>query len=478
MCGIVLLYGPRAAFRLPACLRRLRHRGPDDEGAWVDGDVALGFTRLAINGDGAIGHQPLRDGTFVAAINGEIYNHKDLAESHGLSASACDVHVVLPLLSRIGPRVIDELDGFYSAVVARPASREVLSLRDDMGKKPLFVGRSSTELFITSELKAFDEVQWFEPLPRGVAKIELRTGEVTQIASHHEVAPEQDLAKSFQGAVQKRMPHPDQAVGVFLSGGLDSSLVAAFASRLRADVTYFTLGNVDGTDHRAAMSVVKSLGLRDVRAVLLPPSESIPALVREVVHATESFNPSIVSNGVATYLLAKAAHDAGIKVVLTGEGADELFGGYHSFRADEPWRAVRAQLIADMHLTELRRLDLSCMAHAVEPRCPFLDRRVRAVSDGLDFRDLYDGGENKVALRRCFDGTLPAEILHRRKTSFDVGSGIRSEVVRYLRRNGGSEREELRLLWGQMFHHDAAQPYFHAYPVFDAVIDIRGEGQR
>jgi asparagine synthase (glutamine-hydrolysing) len=478
MCGIVMLSGPNATARLPECLNRLRHRGPDDQATWSQGGLALGFARLAINGVGAIGRQPHLHNGLVGAVNGEIYNHRELRQQHNLATSECDTEVVLPLLARNGPRTIDDLDGFYSAVVLQPHTREALCLRDHMGKKPLFVGRSSTEVFITSELKALDECEWFELLPRGVAKVDLDTGAVVQVAAHRAVRPDHNLAAAFERSVQKRMPSTDQPVGLFLSGGLDSSLVAAFASRLRDDITYFTLGDAVGQDQRAAQSVVASLGLRDVRSVPLPARASLPTLVSDVVRTTESFNPSIVSNGIATYVLAKAARDAGIKVVLTGEGADELFGGYHSFREHEPWRAIRARLIDDMQLTELRRLDLTCMAHAVEPRCPFLDRSVRAISDGLEFHDLYDGDENKMALRRSFAEVLPAEILRRRKTSCDVGSGIRGEVVRYLRRNGRSERDELREVWRQIFAHDSVKPYFHAYPVLDAAIDRRGEGPR
>ena len=473
-----MLSGPNAAARLPGCLNRLRHRGPDDLGTWSEGDLALGFARLAINGVGAVGRQPHQHSGLVGAINGEIYNHRELRRRYDLAPSECDTDVVLPLLARNGLRFIDDLDGFYSAVVLRPHTREALCLRDHMGKKPLFIGRSSTEVFITSELKALDECEWFELLPRGVAKVDLDTGAVVRVAAHRPVVSDQDLAAAFERAVHKRMPSPDQPVGVFLSGGLDSSLVAAFTSRLRADVTYFTLGNAEGPDRQAVDSVVAALGLLDVRAVPLPESRSIPALARAVVYATESFNPSIVSNGLATYLLAQAANHAGIKVVLTGEGADELFGGYHSFSEQDPWIEVRSRLIDDMQFTELRRLDMSCMAHSVEPRCPFLDRSVRSVSDGLDFRELYDGGENKVALRRGFEGVLPPEILHRRKISFDVGSGIRGEVVRYLRRNGRSEREELRQVWDGLFRHESSESYFHAYPVFDAAIDRRGETHR
>jgi len=478
VCGIIILSGPGAASRLPECLNQLRHRGPDDQDTWFDADVALGFARLAINGDRIVGRQPHQHGDLVGAINGEIYNHRELRCTYGLPSSECDTDVVLPLLARNGPRVINELDGFYSAVVLRPRAREALCLRDHMGKKPLFVGQSSTDVFITSELKALDECEWFELLPRGVSKVDLNTGEVVRVADHRPAIPDQDLASAFEQAVRKRMPNPQQPVGVFLSGGLDSSLIAAFASRLREDVTYFTLGNTEGPDRRAVGALVAALGLVDLRVVPLPQPASFPGLIQAVVRATESFNPSIVSNGLATYLLARAAHDAGIKVVLTGEGADELFGGYHSFREQDPWLEVREQLIDDMQFTELRRLDMSSMAHSVEPRCPFLDRSVRAISDGLGFSELYDGGENKVALRRSFNGILPPEVLHRRKTSFDVGSGIRGEVVRYLRRNGRSEREELRQVWNGLFRHESSEPYFHAYPVFDTAIDRRGEAHR
>ncbi len=479
MCGIVLLQGPNARARLSGCLDRLRHRGPDDTGVWSGDDVALGFTRLAINGEGPGCSQPFRHGDLVGAVNGEIYNHRQLARDFGLTTrSESDAYVVLPLLEHRGPRVIDELDGFYSAVALRPSVREVTCLRDHIGKKPLFVGRSRSELFITSELKVVDEVDWFELLPRGVSQVAFDTGRVTLVAEHQSVNSSEDVVQLLKDAVRKRMPRADQPVGIFLSGGLDSSLIAAMASRLREDVTYFTLGEPDGPDRCAVGTVVEALSLADVRTVALPARDRLPGLLRSVVSATESYNPSIVSNGLATYLLAQAAHEADIKVVLTGEGADELFGGYHLFRSQDPWSETRARLIDDLQVTELRRLDTCSMAHSVEARCPFLDRAIRSFSDQLTYDEMYHGGENKISLRGNFEGVLPTRILRRPKTSFDVGSGIRRKVVQFLRRNGRTEREELLTLWQERFAFDSADPYFYNYPCFDEAINRRGEVHR
>lgn len=475
MCGILLFSGPKSEARLREGLHRLKHRGPDDQCNWSHNDIALGFARLIINGDISVGRQPYEHEDMICVVNGEIYNHQEIRHTYGLPESASDTELVLPLFIHSGTHIIDELDGFYSALIIQQKKREAICLRDHMGKKPLFVGRSKTEIFITSEMKTIDECDWFELLPRGISKVNLDTGDVVTIAAHYPVEGEKKLVTALEEAVLKRMPEPDLPVGIFLSGGLDSSLIAAFASKLRSDITYFTLSGQENVDYHAVKIVADALKLIDLRVVPLPKLSELPELVKAVVYATESVNPSIVSNGLATFLLAQASHNAGIKVVLTGEGADELFGGYHIFSEQEPWSEVRSQLIDDMQCTELRRLDMSCMAHSVEPRCPFLDRHVRAISDELAYSELYDKDENKVLLRRSFDELLPIEILRRKKTSFDVGSGIRGLVVQYLRRNGRSERDELQLIWDEFFSHDRSEPYFHAYPTFDSAIDRRGE---
>ncbi len=135
-------------------------------------------------------------------------------------------------------------------------------------------------------------------------------------------------------------------------------------------------------------------------------------------------------------------------------------------------------MINDMTFTELRRLDMACMAHSVEPRCPFLDKDVKALSDTLGYDELYSDGMNKVTLRTVFDDFLPSNILLRKKVSCDVGSGIRSMVVNYLKRNGRNERDELLDIWKQHFQFDHSDGYFHLYPVFDSAINARGKTHR
>jgi len=478
MCGVALFYGPMAQQHMLVALDKLVHRGPDDTHSYESGKLALGFVRLAINDISTAGRQPYHFKKMVGAFNGEIYNAKSLSKQYTLSLnSQCDTHVILPLFDALGEKVLTELDGFYSGIIYQHDTSKVYLLRDHMGKKPLFYGESDGCVFVISELKALSKVDRFEQVPLGLSCLDLLTGKLEHLASHRlPINTSNNLAMALEQAVVKRLP--TQAFGIFLSGGLDSSIISAIAHRHRQDITYFVLGNPDNADVTMANQLIQHLGLKKIRYIPLPDQQELSELIKEVVRTTESYNPSIISNGLATYLLARAAHHEGIKVVLTGEGADELFSGYHQYLSEPEWQTTRQALIGDMCFTELRRLDKACMAHSIEARCPFLDRHVKSIADSLKHEDFYSSEHNKAILRHTYVDLLPFEVLQRKKTSCDVGSGIRKQVVELLTRHGDSEQKVLQSIWQRLFHSHKEHSYFFSYPVFDEVIAKRGIAHR
>ncbi len=473
MCGIALLYGEDAEQLMPSILARLDHRGPDDQHIWLSKNLAIGFVRLAINDKSITGRQPYEVDGMISAFNGEIYNADFLSKQYNLSLNShCDTHVIAPLFSLLDRQILTELDGFYSGVIYQQVTQTLYLFRDHMGKKPLLYGRTNNNLFVVSELKALPNIEWFEQVPLGISQLDLITGKLTPIAQ--DLPPElgtPDLLSAMEAAVIKRLPK--EPFGVFLSGGLDSSIIAALACRHRQDITYFTLGGDESSDVAMVKILVKHLGLKQVRYISLPTVDELSTLIPKVLYATESYNPSTISNGLATYLLAQATHMEGIKVVLTGEGADELFAGYHEQLSAQEWQSTRTNLITDMCFTELRRLDSCSMAHSVEARCPFLDRLVKFFSDNLEHKYFYADNRNKVVLRDTFKHLLPAKIAERQKISFDVGSGVRELVVNYLTRNGNTEKDELKNIWQETFTYDVNNPYFFSYPTFDNAIAKR-----
>lgn len=483
MCGIILLSGPEAQNRLPQILAKMQHRGPDSQRSWSSesGKLAIGFSRLAINDSSEKGNQPYHHKNLVGAFNGEIYNFKSLIKEFGLPPDIeCDTHVVLPLYAKISQEILTKLDGFYSGVIYDTSTENTILIRDHIGKKPLFYGVSGTEIFVSSELKVFDEISWFEHVPLGISRLDFKSASLTYSRKHKLLKLQRGytLVAALTKAVAKRLPAPEQPTGLFLSGGLDSSIITTISQQIRNDIVYFALGNNDSNDIKMVQLLADHLNLQRVRYIPLPTPEQMADLIRKIVRATESYNPSIVSNGLATYLLAAAANSEGIKVVITGEGADELFAGYHKYLPEDEWRVIQTALLNDMHFTELRRLDLCSMAHSVEARCPFLDKEVRVIAQNMPFKDYYYAGTNKAALRNLFADLLPTQIVSRPKTSFDVGSGIRAMVLNHLSKSGKSEKEALRDIWLQEFNFHPEHTYFHSYPTFDEAISKRGAKHR
>ena len=471
MCGIVAIIGNHTETDCSDALSRIKHRGTDDSRVYNSDLFSLGFNRLAINDKTENGKQPFEFENLVGVFNGEIFNTTKLAEEYRITLhSKSDIEIILPLYKIIGADIINVLDGFYSGIIYNVETNKKFTIRDYIGKKPLFYGNTTKIKFVGSELKSFDKIQSFEFVPKGFS--EIINNKIISIKKHSfPILEKSVLKKTIIESVMKRVPLNSEKFGVFLSGGLDSSIIASIIAEHSANAIYYTLGNKGNEDITFVKRLVKYLKIESqIKYIPLPKKEEIGKLIEQVVYHTESYNPSIVSNGLATYLLSKSVKNDKLKVVISGEGADELFCGYKISKDIIETREKSDVLIENLHYTELRRLDLSSMANTIEIRCPFLDKEVYSISKGLPLKDLKD----KQILRNIFDSDLPKEIIERTKTSFDVGSGIRKLVVEYLTKDNKAERETLKKIWSKYFDENISDnEYYHQYPVFDKSITKR-----
>lgn len=438
MCGFEAVFAEKSGIdvdflRLHA-LDRLGHRGPDGLGAASLGRATVAHTRLAIV-DPASGRQPMHaeDGAALLVCNGEIYNHRALRErlaARHRFATGSDSEVVVHLYEELGAGCVDELDGMFAFFATDGASW--VAARDPFGIKPLYYGTDTAgRTWLGSELKSIAEQcadaaslppgssigpdgkveRWFDPAWR-------RT-----VGSRPDGHPE-DLAERLERAVVKRLMS-DVPLGVFLSGGLDSSIVAAIVRRHLPGLKTFSVGLEGAPDLEAAREAAHALDTDHYERVYTP-REAEEALERVVYHL-ESYDAALIQSAVPCYFLSELAAQH-VKVVLTGEGADEVFGGYGYFAGVEDPRTVHdecARLLLGLHSMNLQRVDRMTMAHGLEARVPFLDVELVAWGMELDPRlKLHGNGRaEKHLLRRAFEGQLPPAVLHRKKAEFSRGAG-------------------------------------------------------
>ena len=457
MCGIAGRLGPETPGEDRRMLQRMHHRGPDDRGeVRVGGDrVWLGHTRLSIV-DVTGGHQPLggRDGGRWLVGNGEIYNHAEVRRELGPRTyrTASDNEVALALLESRGPDALGELEGMYALLSAQPDGRSFVAARDPVGIKPLYWTppdpRDGGQVRFASEMAAFDPgwhpaIEAFPPghhwTPEsGLARFASAVPDDPEAEAHVRDQPgEADLVATREALVAAvgRQMMGDVPVGVFLSGGLDSTLVAAIAARWYAQrgerLQTFAVGLPDSPDLLAARRAAEYLGTDHHERIYSP--EEASAAVAPVVRAIEHFDPSLVRSAVPNYLLAEMTAEH-VKVVLTGEGADELFAGYAYHHDEIDPEALHDELVAgveNLHGLNLQRCDRVTMAHSLEARVPFLDREMIALALGLPAPWKVASPEvpEKRLLRRAFAGWLPDDLLWRAKAQFGDGSGAASVLT-------------------------------------------------
>ena len=457
MCGFFAIFDPQgqAEALRPLALRQarlLRHRGPDWSGVYADAHMVLAHERLAIV-DVAHGAQPLLscDGAQVLAINGEIYNHRELRRGFPDYAFATDsdCEVILPLWRAQGAAFLNALNGMFAFVLWDRARGDWLIARDPIGIVPLYTGRDEHgRLYVASEMKALNgvcvDIEVFPPghfLTRGIeAPAQYYAPEWRDYeAVRNGPAEPLQLRQALERAVHRHLM-TDVPYGVLLSGGLDSSLVAAITARFAARrvedddrseawwprLHTFAIGLEGSPDVAAAEQVARMLGTAH-HAFQFTVQEGLDAL-GDVIYHIESYDTTTVRASTPMYLLARRIRAMGIKMVLSGEGSDELFGGYLYFHMAPDDREFHDELVRKLdalHLYDCARANKAMAAWGVEARVPFLDREFidAAMRTAPAAKRPGSGRIEKAILREAGRGLLPDAILWRQKEQFSDGVG-------------------------------------------------------
>lgn len=441
MCGIAGLWGEVNQPLFDQMITKLAHRGPDGQGIHVQpGRGVLGHCRLAIM-DPLGGMQPIYNENRSAAIvaNGEIYNFPQLRpqlSQHHHFTTTSDSEAILHLFEERGAAVSATLAGMFAFAIHM--GDDLFLARDPIGIKPLYYGTkqngAQTTLYFASEMKALadwaDEIREFPP----GAYYHSQQGFV-QYYQVPEVAPVQatvaEHVRSVRAALETAVTShlmSDVPVGAFLSGGLDSSVIAALARRQVRELHTFSVGVEGSNDILAARRVAEHIGSIH-HEYLFTPTEVLQHLP-EILYYLESFDQDLVRSAIPCYFCSRLASDY-VKVILTGEGADELFAGYKYHKTIGEPATLHKELrraVTTLHDINLQRVDRLTMRHGVEGRVPFLDTQFihLALSIPPELKLLANGAGQPIekwVLRQACADLLPPEIVWRTKEQFDEGSG-------------------------------------------------------
>ncbi|MEZ8086376.1 MULTISPECIES: asparagine synthase B [Vibrio] len=453
--GILDIKSDAAALR-PIALemsKKLRHRGPDWSGIYAGEKAILAHERLAIVGLNS-GAQPLysQDKKHILAVNGEIYNHKELRaryEDKYQFQTDSDCEVILALYQEMGADLLEELNGIFAFVLYDEEKDEYLVGRDHIGIIPLYQGYDEHgNYYVASEMKALVEVcKTISEFPPG-SFYSSKDAEPQRyyIRDWNEYAAVQgnstskeELTEALEAAV-KRQLMTDVPYGVLLSGGLDSSITSAVAKRFAAmrieddeqseawwpQLHSFAVGLEGAPDLIAAREVADKIGTVH-HEMTYTIQEGLDA-IRDVIYHIETYDVTTIRASTPMYLLARKIKAMGIKMVLSGEGADEIFGGYLYFHkapnAKEFHEETVRKLLA-LSMFDCARANKSLAAWGVEGRVPFLDKEFIDVAMRLNPEDKMcgNGKMEKHILRECFEDYLPDSIAWRQKEQFSDGVG-------------------------------------------------------
>jgi asparagine synthase (glutamine-hydrolysing) len=460
MCGIVGVFDLKVESQKlrPQVLKmskRLRHRGPDWSGIYCGEKAVLAHERLSIV-DVQSGKQPLysKDGKLVLAVNGEIYNHQELREKLNgdsyefLTKSDCEV--ILALYKKKGINMIEDLNGIFAFALYDEEKDFYFIARDHIGIIPLYMGWDHHgNFYISSELKALEgfcnKFQEFMPghymtsdKPGELIRWYSRDWEKYENVKNNSSSIE-DIRNALEAAVHRQLMS-DVPYGVLLSGGLDSSVISAIAKKYSAkrienhdqsdawwpQLHSFAVGLIGSPDLAAARKVAAHIGTVH-HEINFTVQEGLDA-IRDVIFHLETYDVTTIRASTPMYLLARFIKSMGVKMVLSGEGADELFGGYLYFHKAPNGQAFHEETVrklSKLHMYDCLRANKSLAAWGVEGRVPFLDKEFIDVAMRINPDDklIRNGRIEKWVVRKAFEDYLPAEVAWRQKEQFSDGVG-------------------------------------------------------
>jgi asparagine synthase (glutamine-hydrolysing) len=458
MCGIVCVFDTKQKNEVirPQVLemsKKLRHRGPDWSGIYQHDNVIFSHERLAIV-DPTSGKQPLftKDNKVALAVNGEIYNHQELRSEFPdydfLTQSDCEV--ILALYRRDGKNFLEKLNGIFAFALYDEENDAYLIGRDHMGIVPLYMGWDKNgSFYVASELKSLEGVcnkieeflpghflyskdgqqlqQWYK---RDWTEFDNVKDNETDIAA---------IRKGLEEAVHRQLMS-DVPYGVLLSGGLDSSIIAAVTAkyarqRIESGDTQeawyprlhsFAVGLEGSPDLAAARKAADHIGSVH-HEIKYTVQEGLDA-IKDVIYHLETYDVTTIRASTPMYLLARVIKSMGIKMVLSGEGSDELFGGYlyfHKAPSAQAFHEETVRKLGKLHLYDCLRANKSLMAWGIEGRVPFLDKEFMDIAMTINPKDKMITPERmeKWVLRKAFEDLLPESIAWRQKEQFSDGVG-------------------------------------------------------
>ena len=441
MCGIAAVIGKPDRIGVRKMLRLIKSRGESFNEHKIFPQAALGTNRLKIV-DRKHAQQPVtsEDGRFAIIFNGELYNYKAIQkelQAEGVNFKTdSDTEVILQAYVTWGSDCLEKFNGMYAFVVYDQEFHKFFVARDPLGIKPLFYAKDADGTYLfASEIKSLvplknvEEVCLFPPgffMEDGKLKqyYELLNSPILE-----ENKAIDELRVAFDEAVRVRVD-TDLPVAVFLSGGIDSTAVLATARKFHHAVTAIVMGNKASTDREMAIRYCEE---NDIPYIVeeTPSEKHLARLIPKIVKITESFEPNMIRQSVLSYLISKAARRHGFKIALVGEGADELFAGYPEFTTMDTQSIESAVLrfTKNLHRTQLQRVDRTSMAHTLEVRVPFLDKKVIDVAlrvpVSLKIKKEKSSVTTKYILRKAMEDRLPAYIYNRAKVVLSEGAGYK-----------------------------------------------------